>query len=141
MKRILLIGSVGCGKTTLIQRLRGQELEYSKTETITTSEEFVDTPGEYLEIPYYKHALRLASLDRELVVMLASATVAEAKFPPGFSTFFTIGVIGVVTQIDRADPGAAERAAGHLRRAGAQEIFHVSAVTGEGMAELRARLA
>ena len=36
MKRILLVGSVGCGKTTLLQRLRGDELNYLKTESIYT---------------------------------------------------------------------------------------------------------
>ena len=141
MKRLLMIGGVGCGKTTLMQRLHGQEIRYAKTETITTEDEVVDTPGEYLELPFYKHALRLASFDRELVVMLASATAAESRYPPGFATFFTVPVLGVVTQIDRAGPDAVEAAEAHLRLAGATEVLRVSAVTGEGMAELEARLA
>ncbi|MBE6477466.1 MAG: EutP/PduV family microcompartment system protein [Propionibacteriaceae bacterium] len=140
MKRLLMIGSVGCGKTTLMQRLHGREIAYEKTETINTEDNVVDTPGEYLELPFYKHALRLASFDRDLVVMLASATVAEAKFPPGFSTFFTVPSIGVVTKIDLAEQPAIDMAAAHLREAGATEIFYVSAVTGEGIPELEARL-
>lgn len=141
MKRILLVGGVGCGKTTLLQRLRGSELDYAKTETIYTDGALVDTPGEYLEVPWFKHALRLASFEVELVVLLASATVAEAKFPPGFVTFFMPPSIGVVTKTDIATPAEVRTAANHLRLAGATEVWEVSALTGAGVDALAARLA
>ncbi|MCB0910755.1 MAG: ethanolamine utilization protein EutP [Propionibacteriaceae bacterium] len=141
MKRILLVGSVGCGKTTLLQRLHGEEFAYTKTETIYTDRAVVDTPGEYLEMPWFKHALRLASFETELVVLLASATVAEAKFPPGFTTFFMPPSIGVVTKTDIAGPGQVRTAASHLRLAGATEVFEVSSITGAGIPALTTRLA
>jgi ethanolamine utilization protein EutP len=141
VKRILLVGSVGCGKTTLLQRLHGAELSYSKTETIYTDGHVVDTPGEYLELPWFKHALRLASFEVELVVMLASATVAEAKFPPGFTTFFMPPSIGVVTKTDLADSSQIGAAGDYLRLAGATEVLTVSAVTGDGIDDLLVRLA
>ncbi|MFZ0529373.1 MAG: EutP/PduV family microcompartment system protein [Propionicimonas sp.] len=141
MKRILLVGSVGCGKTTLLQRLHGEELSYAKTETIYTDGTVVDSPGEYLELPWYKHALRLASFEVDLVVLLASATVSEAKFPPGFTTFFMPPSIGVVTKIDIAGEREVRTAGDHLRLAGATEILAVSAVCGDGMDDLSARLA
>ncbi|MGC3994617.1 MAG: EutP/PduV family microcompartment system protein [Propionicimonas sp.] len=141
MKRILLVGSVGCGKTTLLQRLHGADLTYAKTETIYTDGQVVDTPGEYLELPWFKHALRLASFEVELVVLLASATVSEAKFPPGFTTFFMPPSIGVVTKTDLAGPSAIATAGSHLRLAGATELYEVSAVTGDGIDTLSARLA
>lgn len=140
MKRILLVGSVGCGKTTLLQRLHGAEFRYSKTETIYTQGRVVDTPGEYLEMPWFKHALRLASFEVDLVVMLASATVGEGKFPPGFATFFMPPAIGVVTKTDLAGPKQIGQAETYLRLAGATEVFEVSSVTGEGIDELTARL-
>ncbi|MCW3157276.1 EutP/PduV family microcompartment system protein [Micropruina sonneratiae] len=141
MKRILLVGSVGCGKTTLLQALHGAALNYSKTETIYTDGTVMDTPGEYLELPYFKHALRLASYEVELVVLLASATVAELKFPPGFTTFFMPPSIGVVTKTDIASPGQIDTAGDHLRLAGVGEVLQVSAVTGAGLDALRERLA
>lgn len=141
MKRILLVGGVGCGKTTLLQRLHGEDLRYAKTETIYTDRAVVDTPGEYLEMPWFKHALRLASFETELVVLLASATVEEAKFPPGFTTFFMPPSIGVVTKTDIAGPEQVRTAAGHLGLAGATEIFEVSAITGDGIDALARRLA
>ncbi len=141
MKRILLVGSVGCGKTTLLQRLHGEEFVYAKTETIYTDRAVVDTPGEYLELPWFKHALRLASFETELVVLLASATVSEAKFPPGFTTFFMPPSIGVVTKTDIADPDQVRTAGNHLRLAGATEIFEVSSLTGDGIGALTERIA
>ncbi|MGC3953620.1 MAG: EutP/PduV family microcompartment system protein [Propionicimonas sp.] len=140
MKRILLVGSVGCGKTTLMQRLHGVALSYAKTETIYTHGKTVDTPGEYLELPFYKHALQLASFDVDLVVMLASATVGEAKFPPGFTTFFMPPAIGVVTKTDLADRQQIHQAGAYLNLAGVTEVYQVSSVTGEGIEELTARL-
>lgn len=141
MKRILLVGSVGCGKTTLSQRLHGVDLSYTKTETIYTQGKTVDTPGEYLELPWFKHALRSASFEVDLVVMLASATVGEAKFPPGFTTFFMPPAIGVVTKTDIADRKQISQAGSYLRLAGVTEVFEVSSVTGEGIDELTARIA
>jgi ethanolamine utilization protein EutP len=141
VKRILLVGSVGCGKTTLLQRLHGDDLVYSKTESIYAEGQVVDTPGEYLELPWFKHALRLASFEVELVVLLASATVYEAKFPPGFTTFFMPPSIGVVTKTDIATPEQVSIAGDYLRLAGVTETLSVSALTGDGMAALTERLA
>jgi ethanolamine utilization protein EutP len=141
VKRLLLVGGVGCGKTTLMQRLHGDHLDYAKTGEIYTSGSVVDTPGEYLELPWFKHALRLASFEVELVVLLASATVSEARFSPGFTTFFMPPSIGVVTKVDIATPEQTQLAGNHLRLAGATEILEVSALTGKGIAALAARLA
>lgn len=141
VKRILLVGSVGCGKTTLLQCLRGAEINYLKTETIYTDGSVIDTPGEYLELPWYKHSLRLASFDADLVVMLASATVSELKYPPGFSTFFMPASIGVITKTDIASSAQVEVAGNHLRLAGATELYEVSALTGVGVEALAARIA
>lgn len=140
MKRLLLVGGVGCGKTTLMQRLHGDDLDYAKTGEIYTSGSVIDTPGEYLELPWFKHALRLASFEVELVVLLASATVSEARFSPGFTTFFMPPSIGVVTKVDIATPEQVHLAGNHLRLAGATEILEVSALTGSGIAALTARL-
>ena len=46
MKRAMLVGAIGCGKTTLTQRLKAQELKYNKTQAIEFSANIIDTPGE-----------------------------------------------------------------------------------------------
>jgi ethanolamine utilization protein EutP len=141
VKRLLLVGGVGCGKTTLLQRLQGRDMHYAKTGEIYSADGVIDTPGEYLELPWYKHALRLASYEVELVLLLASATTSEARFQPGFTTFFMPPSVGVVTKVDIASQAQAKVAGDHLRLAGATEIFEVSALTGAGIAELAARIA
>ena len=139
--RLLLVGNVGCGKTTLVQRLTDQELTYSKTQAATFSAHFIDTPGEYLAHGYLRHALHQISVESSLIALLQSASETRETIPPGFSTFFTRPVIGVVTKIDLADEAQIESARARLRRAGAREIMAVSALTGQGVTELAARLA
>jgi len=46
VKRLLLVGGVGCGKTTLLQRLEGTEIHYAKTGEIYTSGGVIDTFSE-----------------------------------------------------------------------------------------------
>jgi len=49
MKRLMLIGQSQCGKTSLLQRLQQQPLQYHKTQALDYSAMAIDTPGEYLE--------------------------------------------------------------------------------------------
>lgn len=49
MKKIILMGRVGCGKTTLTQALRGKKIHYHKTQYINHYDVIIDTPGEYAE--------------------------------------------------------------------------------------------
>lgn len=117
---------------------RGRD-QLPKTQTIYTDGQTIDTPGEYLELPWFKHSLRMASFDAELVVLLASATVNESKFPR-FHHVLHAPSIGVVTKVDIAEPRQVSLAGDYLRLAGALEVFEVSAITGEGIEALEARL-
>ena len=47
MKKIILIGRVAAGKTTLTQALRGEEIKYYKTQYVNYLDTVIDTPGEY----------------------------------------------------------------------------------------------
>ena len=47
MKKIILIGRVAAGKTTLTQALRGEEIHYYKTQYVNYLDTVIDTPGEY----------------------------------------------------------------------------------------------
>ncbi|MDR1512350.1 MAG: EutP/PduV family microcompartment system protein, partial [Propionibacteriaceae bacterium] len=70
MKRILLVGAVGCGKTTLLQRLQNRELDYAKTQTLGWEGNVYDTPGEYMQLWYFRNALWAASNDCDMVCLL-----------------------------------------------------------------------
>lgn len=136
MKTILLMGSTGCGKTTLTQKLNGEQLIYQKTQTIQVSASVIDTPGEYLENRGMYKALVVTAVDAELLVFVQDAADERFRFSPGQASMFASPVIGVVTKLDCATPQQAAQAEELLRLAGAEEIFLVSAVTGEGMKAL-----
>ena len=51
MKKLLLIGRSGSGKTTLTQALRGQKVQYQKTQGMVFEDFLIDSPGEYAENP------------------------------------------------------------------------------------------
>ena len=58
MKKTMLIGRTGCGKTTLTQKLMDEEVKYKKTQAVTYKSKIIDTPGEYVENKmYYKSLL------------------------------------------------------------------------------------
>jgi len=138
--RVMLVGSVGCGKTTLVQRLADRELAYVKTQTTRLDDEYIDTPGEYLTYGWMRRALQQAAYAASLVVFLQSAIEPRETIPPGFRTYFTQPVVGVVTKVDAATPDECAIARARLGRAGASEVWEVSALTGVGMPELAACL-
>lgn len=136
----MLLGAIGSGKTTFRQQLSKTETAYAKTQTVFLADGILDTPGEYLEHGRFNHALLLTSYDADLVLMFQSATATETKLPPGFATFFTKPVLGIVSKIDIATPDEIRRARELLALACAYEVAEISSITGEGFDTLLPRL-
>lgn len=135
MKKIILNGRVGCGKTTLTQALKGEKIKYHKTQYINHYDVIIDTPGEYAEIKELARALILYSYEADVIGLLASSLEEYSLYSPNIASLATRPVIGIVTQIDR--PGARpDWAELFLRNAGCKDIFFISSVTGEGIPEL-----
>lgn len=135
MKKIMLMGRTGSGKTTLIQALKGEQIHYHKTQYVNNSDIFIDTPGEYAENVELGRALILYSYEADVVGLLLNATEIYSLFSPNSVAGATREVVGIVTQIDREDarPDLAEN---WLRLAGCKKIFRVSSYTGEGIADI-----
>ena len=134
-KKIILVGRVGCGKTTLTQVLKGEEIKYKKTHYINHFEMVIDTPGEYAETKKYGLALALYSYEADVVGLLISATEAYSLYPPCITPLANREVVGIVTKIDK--PGAnAEQAEAWLRLTGCERIFHVDSKSGRGVGEI-----
>lgn len=135
MKKIILMGRSECGKTTLQQALKGDTIQYHKTQYINHYDVVIDTPGEYAETNHLGRALGLYSYEADVVGLVVNATEPYCLFPPNVVPQSTRPVIGIVTQIDaeNADAAQAER---WLQLAGCETIFFVSSYTGEGIWEI-----
>ena len=141
MKKIMFVGPVGVGKTTLTQRLKGLELTYYKTQAVEFHDTIIDTPGEFLQHRRYYNALNVTGADADVIGLLVAASNQMQTFPQGFSSLFNQEVIGIVTKIDMADKEEQiEKARRQLKAAGAKEIFEISATENEGSDRLQAYL-
>ncbi len=136
--RLMMVGRVSAGKTSLSQRVVREELRYRKTQTISVFKSdvnIIDTPGEYLERRMFRGPLMVTSMDADLMVLVQSASDGHTMFPPNFTGMFPRPSVGVVTKCDIADENQIYKAVRYLEMAGAPRIFKVSNVTEEGIRE------
>ena len=137
MKKTLLVGRHGVGKTTLKQALRGEEIHYVKTQYMDYGNWLIDSPGEYAEVHGLGAALAIYAYEADIVALLIAANDDYSLFPPNLTCMVNRDVIGIVTKIDYASP---ERAANWLRLSGCKKIFPINSHTGEGVDDLKAYL-
>ena len=133
IKRLLLIGRSGCGKTTLTQALRGEKIHYQKTQGMVLNDFLIDSPGEYAENHDLGCTLALYSYEADVVALLIAADDDYSLFPPCITCLVNREVIGIVTKIDKADPKRAER---WLRISGCKKVFFVNSKSGEGVSDI-----
>ena len=135
MKKIILIGRSGAGKTTLTQAMKGEEIKYHKTQYVNYFECIIDTPGEYAQTHELGYALALYTYEADVVGLLLSATEPYSLYPPNITCMVNREVVGIVTQINepKADP---ERAARWLRLSGCKKIFYVDSTVGTGVPDI-----
>ncbi len=136
MKRLMLIGREGCGKTTLIQAIKEIQMIYKKTQAIEFYRNIIDTPGEYIENKSYYKALVVTSADCDIIALMQSSTDEESIFPPNFASMFTKPVIGIITKLD-CEEGDEVRAFDCLKASGVEDIYSISAFTGLGVDSIK----
>ena len=74
MKKIILIGRSEAGKTTLTQALKGNKIQYHKTQYVNYHDIIIDTPGEYIQTKELGYALAIYSYEADVIGILMSAT-------------------------------------------------------------------
>ncbi|MBQ4424468.1 MAG: EutP/PduV family microcompartment system protein [Lachnospiraceae bacterium] len=136
MKKIILIGTVSCGKTTLCQRLNGLKQIYKKTQALEVVNHTVDTPGEYLEHRSFLRSLMVTATGTELVLFLIDPLLERFMYSPGQASSFMLPVAGVVTKADLATEKQIRQAKELLELAGAHPIFVIDSISGTGMEPL-----
>ena len=137
MKKVMMVGNIACGKTTLCQSLNGLKQEYKKTQALEVIHKTIDTPGEYLEHRSFLQALMVTAVEADQALFVQDATQERFMFSPGQAASFPIPVAGVVSKADMATEKQIAQARELLALAGADPIFIVSARSGAGMEELR----
>ena len=135
MKKIMLVGRSGAGKTTLTQAMKGRKITYHKTQYINNYDVIIDTPGEYAENKTLARALILYSYEADIVGLLMSAIEDYSLYSPNIVSMATREVIGIVTQIDQPE-ARPDLATMWLELTGCKKIFYVSSVTGEGEGDI-----
>ncbi len=133
MKKLILIGRSGVGKTTLTQALKGEKTHYSKTQYIDYGDFLIDTPGEYAENHDLGAALCLYAYEADIVALLIAADEQYSLFPPNITCMVNREVIGIVTKCNKADPICAEN---WLRLSGCETVYKVDSKTGEGINQI-----
>lgn len=135
----MVIGPVDSGKTTLLKALEFIPSVRKKTPMVSFSGCAIDTPGEVFEIPSLYFTIIQSSQKASLVLLVADPLKGK-KFPSGFLKAMKVPAWGVVNKIDKATENQVARAQVSLKEAGAEEIFPVSSLNGEGIDELKARI-
>lgn len=135
MRKIVLMGRSEAGKTTLTQALKGEKIEYHKTQYVNNFDVIIDTPGEYAQTKGLGHALALYTYEADIVGLILSATEPYSLYPPCCTPMANREVIGIVTKID-VEGGNPKQAERWLRLAGCKKIFFVNSKGNEGVVEL-----
>ncbi|MBR1603616.1 MAG: ethanolamine utilization protein [Synergistaceae bacterium] len=139
-RKIMVIGRSEAGKSTLMAALGMIDGTVTKTESVQFNSNCIDTPGELLESPFFKHTFMPLSCKAKVVLLLLDP-FKHSSFSPGITTILRAPSLGVITKIDL--PGAEKRielATKQLLNAGVKEVFPISSVTGEGLDALKARI-
>ena len=135
MRKLILIGRSEAGKSTLIQALRNEDIQYHKTQSVDYMGSIIDTPGEYAETSRLGGALAVFSYEADVIGLLLSAIEPYSLFPPCIVGMATRPVIGIVSKCDHpyANP---ERAKLWLELAGCKRIFFTSSYNHNGIDEI-----
>ena len=135
MKKIVLVGRSEAGKTTLTQALKGEKIEYHKTQYVNNLDVIIDTPGEYAQTKGLGHALALYTYEADVVGLLIAANEPYCLFPPCCTVMANREAIGIVTKVD-VEAGNPEQARRWLQLAGCEKIFFVNSKDNEGIPEI-----
>lgn len=136
MRRIMLIGRSGCGKTTLVQAINNLDRVHTKTQTVEFHLNMIDTPGEYIENRLFYKALIVTSAECDVIALVQSCTDKECVFPPKFAFVFPKPVIGIITKADSEEVSFPDTVK-CLKMSGAHNIYYTSSYTGEGIEAIR----
>jgi Ethanolamine utilization protein len=136
-RKLMVVGAVGSGKSSLISYLNGKGMDAKKTQAVLYDTLSIDTPGEYMENPcMYKYIISEAQ-GAEYVLFIQDAMQRRCIYPPGFAQSFNRKTIGIITKVDTEEVEV-EHSKKFLQTLGVKgPIFKTSSKTGYGIEALR----
>lgn len=136
-RKLMVVGAVGSGKSSLISCLNGKGIGAKKTQSVLYDAISVDTPGEYVENPSMYKYIIAESQNVEFVLFLQDVTQRRCIYPPGFAQSFNRKTIGIITKVDSEEFNL-EHSNKILKSIGVRgPIFKTSSKTGYGIQELK----
>ncbi len=136
--KILCLGVVGAGKTSLIQRLTQDRIWEEKTGCVIYGD-WMDTPGEMFENQgFFRRLLQLTN-QVELVLWVVDATKPMLGNHLEYRRLIQTEVIGIATKIDTEEADLL-RVSKRMQELGIWRWFPISNHTGEGLEALREEL-
>ena len=135
MKKLFLMGRSEARKTSLTQALKGEELHYVKTQYTNTSDNTIDSPGEYAESKRFSVGLACFSFEADVVAIVQSADEPFNLFSASLRSFILRPLIGIITKTDSPYANI-PMVRQWLENAGCERIFLINNVTREGISEL-----
>lgn len=138
--KVMLIGGISAGKSSLVARLIDSSEEVRKTQTLTYNSCTIDTPGEYIENPFMYKNIIAAAFEADYILFIQDLNQIRCVYPPGIARSFNKPTLGVVTKAD-GDLEYLPQVLLNFKEMGLEEPFFItSSKTGQGIAELKSFL-
>ena len=137
LPKIMIIGAIGAGKSSLSALINNSKDEIRKTQTLTYSDSTIDTPGEYLENPFmYRHIIAAAD-EADCIIFVQELDQSRCFYPPGMARSFNKPTVGVITKAD-GNIDNIPCLLDNFKELGLEEPYFItSAKTGQGIKELK----
>lgn len=136
--KVLFIGAVDAGKTSLIQRLTEDRIWEEKTGCVIYGD-WMDTPGELFENQAFFRRLLQLSNQADLVLWVEDATNLQMGKQLEYRQLIQTTILGIATKIDQEGTDFLE-VSKRMQELGIWRWFPLSNETGEGIEALREAL-
>lgn len=137
-RRVMVVGSSGAGKTSLLVSLNLTKDKVKKTEMVHYSDQSIDIPGEYLDNRLF--GLIEESARKAALLLFVLDPTRSMSFPPRLNLALKVRSLGVITKKDRSSDMQRTQAQKKLFAVGIKEVMECSSLTGEGIQELSDRI-
>lgn len=137
MKKVILMGKKGSGKSTLRKKVENLDINFVITKSIELEDEFEHSYEGNLNNEYSHNILNKLESDIEIIALLYDPTQSECLITPGLANKFSAEVIGIITKIKKCESSInIQIGRERLEIAGVSRIFEIDTKEEIGLDEL-----